>query len=88
MLPLETDRRYLADNVPTGVCPVQPGLLEHLSLPGRGGRLDSESKNVTVTTTTKTRTTQHRLGKVKLIKMMITTVTTSDEYRYVGMWDV
>ena len=37
MLPIETHRRHLPDNVPAGVCPVQSGLLEHLPLPGRRG---------------------------------------------------
>lgn len=36
MFPIEEDRRYLPDNVPLSVCIVQLGLLEHISVQGRG----------------------------------------------------
>lgn len=36
MFPIEEDRRYLPDHVPVSVCIVQPGILEHLPVQGRG----------------------------------------------------
>lgn len=42
MFPIEEDRRYLPDHVPVSVCIVQPGILEHLPVQGRG-RTVSES---------------------------------------------
>ena len=41
MFAVQEDRRDIEDHVPAGVCTVQPGVLEHISVQGRGGSVSS-----------------------------------------------